>query len=71
MSNIATLPLLLKSLSLPGMCANWENQAKLAEESCWSYPEYLASLRTKKLPCAQESVLQDILKRLNSLQEKL
>jgi hypothetical protein len=49
MSNIATLPLLLKSLSLPGMCANWENQAKLAEESCWSYPEYLASLSNQEV----------------------
>lgn len=44
MLNIATLPLLLKQLSLPSMYTHWESQAALAEESHWGYPEYLVSL---------------------------
>lgn len=44
MSNTATLPLLLKQLHLPGMYAHWESDAARAEQSHWSYPEYLASL---------------------------
>ena len=32
MPNAATLPLLLKQLALPSMCANWETAAKQAEE---------------------------------------
>jgi DNA replication protein DnaC len=44
MANIATLPLLLKQLSLPCMYAHWESHAVQAEQSHWSYPEYLATL---------------------------
>lgn len=44
MPNVATLPLLLKQLKLPGMYANWEATAELAEKSHWTYPEYLTAL---------------------------
>ena len=44
MSNVATLPLLLKQLGLPSMYTHWESHALRAEQSHWSYPEYLASL---------------------------
>ena len=54
MSNIATLPLLLKSLSLPGMYTHWEHQAKLAEERGWSYPEYLAALSSQEVALRRE-----------------
>lgn len=54
MSNIATLPFLLKSLSLPGMYTHWESQAKLAAEHRWSYPEYLASLSSQEVALRTE-----------------
>lgn len=44
MSNVATLPLLLKQLSLPSMYAHWESSAAQAAQFHWGYPEYLASL---------------------------
>jgi hypothetical protein len=37
MPNIATLPLLLKQLSLPSMYAHWESHAAQAEQSHWGY----------------------------------
>lgn len=49
MPNIATLPLLLKQLGLPGMYAHWEAQAAQAEQDHWTYPEYLASLSDQEL----------------------
>lgn len=54
MSNVATLPLLLKQLGLPGMYADWESQAKHAEESHWSYPEYLVSLSSQEVALRQQ-----------------
>lgn len=44
MSNIATLPLLLKQLGLPSMLSHYEEQADVAQKEHWSYPEYLLSL---------------------------
>jgi DNA replication protein DnaC len=49
MPNIATLPLLLKQLNLPGMYTHWEAHAQAAEQSHWSYPEYLASLSDQEV----------------------
>jgi DNA replication protein DnaC len=49
MPNIATLPLLLKQLSLPTMYAHWESHAVQAEQSHWSYPEYLTSLSNQEV----------------------
>jgi DNA replication protein DnaC len=49
MPNIATLPLLLKQLSLPSMYAHWESHAVQAEQSHWSYPEYLTSLSNQEV----------------------
>jgi DNA replication protein DnaC len=49
MSNIATLPLLLKQLNLPNMYAHWESHAVQAEQSHWSYPEYLAKLCNQEI----------------------
>jgi DNA replication protein DnaC len=54
MSNIATLPLLLKELSLTGMYNHWEHQATVAQESCWSYPQYLASLSSQEVALRTE-----------------
>lgn len=49
MPNVATLPLLLKQLGLPGMVTHWESHAAQAEQSRWSYPEYLASLSDQEV----------------------
>lgn len=49
MPNIATLPLLLKQLGLPGMYANWESFATRAEESHWRYAEYLHALSDQEV----------------------
>lgn len=49
MPNIATLPLLLKQLGLPGMYAHWESHAAQAEQAHWTYPEYLASLSDQEV----------------------
>ena len=54
MSNIATLPLLLKELNLTGMYNHWEHKAKLAQESGWSYPQYLASLSSQEVALRTE-----------------
>lgn len=44
MFNAASLPLLLKQLSLPKMYEYWEEFAIKAEKSNWSYAEYLKML---------------------------
>lgn len=49
MPNIATLPLLLKQLGLPGMYSHWETYAEQAKQSHWSYPEYLARLSDQEV----------------------
>jgi DNA replication protein DnaC len=49
MPNTATLPLLLKQLNLPGMYAHWQSHAMQAEQSQWSYPQYLASLSSQEV----------------------
>ncbi len=48
MLNTATLPLLLKQLGLPNMCANWEEQANNAQEQNWTYAQYLTVLSDKE-----------------------
>lgn len=45
----ATLPLLLKQLSLPCMHAHWEEMALKAEQAHWGYPDYLAMLANQEL----------------------
>lgn len=44
MSNIATLPLLLKQLGLPSMLKHWEEEANKAKEKHITYAEYLSRL---------------------------
>jgi DNA replication protein DnaC len=44
MPNAATLPILLKQLGLPSMLTHWESCAEQAEQSHWTYPEYLSVL---------------------------
>jgi DNA replication protein DnaC len=63
MFNIATLPLLLKQLGLPGIYAHWEAHAAQAEQLHWSYPEYLTSL------CSQEVTLRTQKRITRHLQE--
>lgn len=44
MSNVATLPLLLKQLGLPSILAHWQEQSEQAQLNNWTYPDYLAVL---------------------------
>ena len=44
MSSDATLPLLLKQLSLPAMLANYDEKSRVAQENHWDYTQYLAAL---------------------------
>lgn len=44
MSNVASLPLLLKQLGLPCMYSHWESTAKKGEQQQWTYPHYLSVL---------------------------
>ncbi len=54
MSNIATLPLLLKQLGFPSMLAHYEVQSKTAQEKHWSYPEYLMTLSNMEAASRQQ-----------------
>jgi len=44
MSNIATLPLLLKQLGLTSMLTHWQEYDEIAQKKHWCYPEYLMQL---------------------------
>ncbi len=44
MVNSATLPLLLKQLGLPMMYSHYEEKAKEAAQSHWTYTDYLSVL---------------------------
>ncbi len=54
MSNLATLPLLLRQLGLPSMLAHYETQSDVAEKKQWSYPEYLLSLSNMEASTRQQ-----------------
>lgn len=54
MHNYATLPLLLKQLNLPCMCAGWQDLAVEAEQAHWQYPEYLTNLASRELADRQQ-----------------
>lgn len=54
MSNIATLPLLLKQLGLPSMLAHYESQSKIAEDKHWEYQEYLMVLSNMEAASRQQ-----------------
>jgi DNA replication protein DnaC len=44
MNNAETLPILLKKLQLGGIQISWQSMSQQAEELCWTYPQYLATL---------------------------
>ena len=44
MSNVESLPLLLKQLGLPTMYDQWESKAHEAEKNNWHYAKYLSAL---------------------------
>lgn len=44
-----TLPLLLKQLRLPTMCAQWDKEALEAEKAQWSYGQYLSVLSSLEI----------------------
>jgi DNA replication protein DnaC len=55
MSNVATLPLLLKQLRLPVMLAHYEEQAEVAQKTHATYPEYLMKLSNMEAANRQQN----------------
>jgi len=55
MSNLASLPLLLKQLNLPSMLSHWEEQAANAEKQHWGYSQYLAVLSNMEAASRQQN----------------
>jgi len=49
MSNVATLPLLLKELRLSTMSNIWEEMLNIAQDKNWSYESYLATLCEREI----------------------
>jgi DNA replication protein DnaC len=62
MSNIATLPLLLKRLALPSISGAWEEVAQQAQREHWSYPQYLAVLAGREAATRQQKRIERQLK---------
>jgi len=62
MISSATLPLMLKQLRLRNMQSNWEEMAKQAESSNWTYPRYLAALCDKEVSVREQQQIQSRIK---------